>query len=294
MNLKEAHSYNLLKRDLDKKRWIDLAYKVNFRNSPELKSLSDEEFPKSVLIIPDGQRRFAQDARIETSTAYQMGTDNLLLQLKVLSHKDIPTQTAIAWGFSTDNWLRPPKEIDGLMTLMNKTIPKIEEHLDLIGGRFIHLGRKKIRENMALVYKDYPKLIENMHALEEKTKENPGKVIGIAVDFGGFDQDMRTHEDALNTGKIFPLNKKITLSPDEIWKWRDSGGLIRTVDLAIRAGEQITMGKGIGAFHSSDIGWLNGKNTQWITYEKRFPQVTLQDTAQAISAYAKARKMHGT
>lgn len=294
MNFREIYSYNLLKRDLDKKKWIDLAYKINFRHSPELRNLKDEEFPTSVLIIPDGQRRFGNDAKIETSRAYQMGADNLLLHLKTLSNMDIPTQTAIAWGFSTDNWSRPPKEIDGLMTLMNNAIPKIEEHLDLTEGRFIHLGRRQIRKNMATIYKDYPKLIENMHALEKKTYNNSGKVIALAVDFGGLDQDKRTHEDALNTGTIFKPDTKVHLSPEDIWRWRDSAGLIRTVDLAIRTGEQITVGKGIGTFHSSDIGWLNGKNTQWVTYEKRFPQLTLRDTAQAIITYANARKKHGS
>lgn len=294
MHAKEAWNYRRLKQDLDNKKWVDLAYKINFRNSPELRNLADTEFPRSVLIIPDGQRRFAHDARIENPTAYQMGADNLLLQLTTLSQADIPTQTAIAWGFSTDNWLRPPKEIDGLMTLMNSSIPEIEKHLDLTGGRFIHLGRKQIRANMASVYKDYPKLIENMHALENKTSKNPGKVIALAVDFGGFDQDLRTHEEALNTGTIFRPHTKVHVSPEDIWSWRDSAGLIRTVDLAIRTGEQIAAGKGIGTFHSSDTGWLNGKNTQWVNYEKRFPQLTLKDTAQAILTYANARKMHGS
>lgn len=293
MNTREALAYRSLKHDLDNKKWIDLKYKLGFRNSPELKKIPDELFPTSVLIVPDGQRRFGQDARLSNSTAYQMGADNLLLQLTTLANDDIPIQTAVAWGFSADNWARPSKDIDGLMTLMNSTIPKIETHLDKIDGRFVHLGRKKIRQDKAALYKDYPRLIESMCNLEEKTKHNHGKIIAVAVDFGGFDQDIRTHQEAMNAGTILRPNDTVCVAPEDVWNWRDSSGLVRTVGLAIRTGEQITAGHKIGTFHSSDIGWLNGKSTQWVTFEKRFPQLTLQDTARAIQVYATARKMQG-
>lgn len=293
MNIKEAWNYRNLKHDLDRKPWIDLAYKIDFRNSPELRELADEAFPKSVLIVPDGQRRFGQDARLSTPTAYQMGADNLLLQLTALSQPNIPIHTAIAWGFSSDNWSRPFKEIDGLMTLMNNTVPRIAEHLEKVEGRFIHLGRRDIREDKAALYRDYPALIESMHKLEEKTKGNHGKVIAVAVDFGGFDQDTRTHQKALDTGRQLSPDAEGIVTGENIWAWRDGAGIARTVDLGIRTGEKVLARKGVGTFHSSDIGWPNGKNTQWISFEKRFPQLTLQDTAQAIAEYAHLRKLQG-
>ncbi len=294
MNIKEAWTYRNLRADLNRKKWVDLEYKLNFRNSPELRNIPDEDFPKTVLIVPDGQRRFGEDARLSTAEAYQMGADNLFLQLKALSSHDVPIQTAIAWGFSADNWDRPPRQIDGLMTLMRKTIPDIAEHLDTVGGRFIHLGRREVRPEKAALYKDYSYLLEDMHKLEEKTQKNPGKVVAVAVDFGGLDQDVRSHQDAVNTGRVLQPGQIFQVTPQDVWEMRDSGGLIRTADLGIRTGEKILAGKkGVGMFHSSDIGWPNGKETLWVTYEKRFPQLTLQDTAYAIQQYAATEKRQG-
>lgn len=293
MNLREAVTYRNLKADLNRKGWVDLAYKVNFRGSPELRDIPDEAFPKTVLIIPDGQRRFGDDARISTPHAYKLGADNLILQLKALSSADVPIHTAIAWGFSADNWSRPPQQIDGLMTLMNNTIPEISQHLDKIGGRFVHLGRRNIREDKAELFKDYPVLIENMHDLERKTRKNKGKVIAVAIDFGGFDQDIRSHQAALDAGTMLRPEDPAEVLPENIWEWRDGGGLVHTADLGIRTGEKVLVQKGVGMFHSSDIGWPNGKGTYWVTYEKRFPQLTLQDTALAIREYALEEKRQG-
>lgn len=288
MNISEARHYYGLKHDLENKKWIDLARKGNFRRSPELRDIPDEAFPQTVLIVPDGQRRFAEDARLSTAAGYSLGADNLVTQLKALSHPEVPTRATIAWGFSADNWGRPEEQVDGLMTLMNNKIPEIEGIVKDIGGRFIHLGRHGARADMAEKFKDYPELIRNMNCLERDTAKNPGKVIAVAVDFGGTDQDIRTHRRAYLDGW-----NKDTIDEAQLWRWRDGRGVVRTADLAIRTGEEVLLSKGVGMFHSSDIGWPNGKNTYWVTFEKRFPQLTLQDTARAIRAYALQEKRLG-
>ena len=146
----------------------------------------------------------------------------------------------------------------------------IDNYLDELienNSRFVHLGR---RDRLP------KKLLQKFQMAEEKTKNNNGQVISLAVDFGGEDQNIRTAKKA----------REINFEIDEesIWKLRDTEGLIRSADLIFRTSETRT----------SDVGWMNGKHSVlFFSENKLFPEVTEEDLVEAISYYAQTKRNEG-
>ena len=94
--------------------------------------------------------------------------------------------TISMWGFSTDNWKRPPAEIACLMdifqTFVDDVLPPL---LSRNGARVIHLGRKdRLPE----------RLVSSMRALESATALTTGHVLNAALDYGGRDEIQRALE----------------------------------------------------------------------------------------------------
>src|SRR5262249_11810173 len=105
-----------------------------------------------------------------------------------------------------------------------------------------------------------------------------GQIIALAIDFGGEDQEIRLLESAKK------IKKEENITSELVWKIRDGKGVIRSADLLIRtSGEERT----------SDIGWLNGAQTELVFIKKLYPDVTTWDIAQAILNYSKRERRFG-
>lgn len=233
---------------------------------PVLKSLPKEKFPNHVLIIPDGNGRWAKRINSIPIIGHHHGVRILKEILRNL--RDLPIQIVSIWGFATDNWKRSKKEIDDLMKLFEEELE--DNLLDLMknNSRFVHLGRK---DRLPLT------LQTTIRKVEETTKNNKGKILCIAIDFGGEDQELRT----MKSIQKLPKNTNITLAL--IKKLRDGHGEIPPADLIIRtSGEQRT----------SDIGWL-GKNSEFYSISKLLPDATMEDFVQALISYSKRERRFG-
>lgn len=295
MNPKEMAMRQAVERELEKKGKLDAKYAKDFRHCPELRDIADNDFPNTVFVVPDRNRTHANNVGISVDEAYQVAADNLVMQLDALNTTSI--QAAIAWGFSVGNWQRPHDQVEGLMHLMNKTVNKLRPKILERNGRFIHLGRKEVRGDKAEEFPEYPELLANMKALEEETRLNRGKIVAAAIDFNGRDQDIRSHQKAVEygtqMGRLLQPGEHIVLGEDQLWCFRDGFGALHSADLGIRTGEKAHLKKGVGMFHTSDAGWPGLGETYWVTFEKPFPLLSLKDTATAIRAYAIEEKKQG-
>lgn len=233
---------------------------------PELQRIEKEKFPYHLLIIPDGNARFAKLIRSVPLVGHRRGVQVLKTVLKDL--QDLPIHIVTIWGFATDNWKRSKEEVEGLMMIFKKTLDEVLPDLLQNKSRFIHLGRKdRIPQHLK-------KTIEKT---ESETKENNHKILCVAIDFGGEDQELRIMQAVRN----LPKDEKINFNV--LRKLRDGHGEIPPADLIIRtSGEQRT----------SDIGWL-AQNSEFYSIKKLLPQTRIDDFVGAIIDYSKRQRRFG-
>ena len=92
-----------------------------------MKELDPERMPKHVAIIMDGNRRYSKiQGNMEVIKGHEIGVDTLE---KVLDWSiDLGIEIVTAYAFSTENFNRPKKEVEGLMDLFFKNFKKIVDH----------------------------------------------------------------------------------------------------------------------------------------------------------------------
>lgn len=249
---------------------VDLSVYDRF---PQLKEIPKEGFPKHLLIIPDGNRRFAKSLGQTPIEGHRQGIDIILDLLRDM--RELPINVVTFWALSSDNFnSRTPEEIQGLMQLMEIGIHTNLDELHVNNVRLIHLGRKD-RISRTL----YEAIV---HA-EELTNNNTGQTLCLAIDFSGEDQDVRVSQEIaqrVQAGKLLPQD----ITPQIICSLRDGRGLIPPADLLIRtSGERRTSG----------IGWLEGKETELYFTEKLFPQIKTDDIVNAIVDFARRQRRFG-
>mgnify|MGYP001599425292 FL=1 len=233
---------------------------------PQLKQIPKEMFPNHVLIIPDGNGRWAQRMNKPLIIGHKKGYQVLKEALEIL--QDLPINIVTIWGFASDNWKRSKQETENLMKLFKTAIENNLNPLLKKNTKFIHLGRKDR-------IPDYLK--QTITKAEQETLNNNRRIFCLAIDFGGEDQILRMMK---KTNKL-PKNTKLTI--DLVKKLRDGHGEIPPADLIIRtSGEQ----------RISDIGWL-GTNAEFYSVPKFLPQAQISDFIEAIIDYSKRNRRFG-
>lgn len=233
---------------------------------PRLQKIPKEKFPNHVLIIPDGNGRWAQRTQSSTIIGHRQGYGVLKKVLETL--QDLPINIVTVWGFAADNWKRPQQEVNDLMKLFERGLKEILPDLQKNNSRFIHLGRKdRIPDSLK-------KLIDKV---ERKTKTNNSRILCLAIDFGGEDQELRMMQAVY----YLPKGQKITL--EVIKKLRDGYGQIPPADLIIRTS---------GEKRTSDLGWLE-RNSEFYSIAKLLPDTQTEDFVKAIIDYSKRERRFG-
>lgn len=237
-----------------------------FDKFPQLKEISKEKFPKHVLIIPDGNGRWAKRINSIPIIGHRQGFKVLKDVLRNL--QELPINIVTVWGFAADNWKRSEKEVADLMKLFEEGLKDIVPDLVKNKSRFIHLGRKD----------RIPLSLQNaIKEAEKVSKNNKGKILCLAIDFGGEDQELRIMQ------AIQKLPKNINIDSELVKSLRDGQDEIAPADLIIRTS---------GENRTSDIGWL-GTNAEFYSIPKLLPDAGMEDFAKAIIDYSKRERRFG-
>lgn len=239
-----------------------------YEKFPQLKNIPADKFPGFLFIIPDGNRRYAKEKGQPALWGHKKGFDVMIKLLRMLRYT--PVKIVGFWGFSSDNWQRNEKEIEGLMGIFELMMSKHLGELMENNAKLVHIGRKD----------RLPKrLVDKIKDAEEKTKNNTGQILVIALDFGGDDQMIRMVEKAKK------LDKNTVVTPEVLYSLRDGGGLIPPTDLIIRTSE----------IRTSDVGWLNGKPTVlYFIPGKYFPQMDESDVFKGIEFFVNTKRRQGS
>jgi undecaprenyl diphosphate synthase len=132
------------------------------------------EAPRSVAIIMDGNSRWAAAKGMSVEAGHREGTR--ALRRTVEAAIDLNIRSLIVYAFSTENWLRPPAEVDALMEIFGETIRRELPDLAEQGVRTRFVGR---RDRVS------GELRRQMEELEAETAVRDRLELWIAFDYGG-------------------------------------------------------------------------------------------------------------
>ena len=132
------------------------------------------EGPSSVAVIMDGNSRWAASRGLSVEAGHREGTR--ALRRTVEAAIDLNIRSLTVYAFSTENWLRPPSEVDSLMEIFGDTIRRELPDLAEQGVRSRFIGR---RDRVS------PELLRQMEELEDETADRDRLQLWIAFDYGG-------------------------------------------------------------------------------------------------------------
>ena len=141
------------------------------------KDLTKENMPKHIAIIMDGNRRYSKVKKsIDVSKGHELGVDTLE---KVLGWSiDLGIEIITAYAFSTENFNRSEKEVDGLMKLFVKNFKEITTN------EKIHKNKVKVKAvgKLELMPDD---VREAILEAEKSTAHYSDRILNIAIGYDG-------------------------------------------------------------------------------------------------------------
>ncbi len=130
-----------------------------------------------IACIMDGNGRWAKRRGLPRTAGHTAGEEALATVVREASHRGIGWLTV--FGFSTENWVRPPSEVRHILGLHRKLFGRIEE-LNANNVRVNWIGRP-FDEPGSRTPANVQKAIRD--AIED-TKHNTGMVLTVAFDYG--------------------------------------------------------------------------------------------------------------
>lgn len=223
-------------------------------------------YPKHLVIIPDGNRRWAKEKGLPSIMGHDKGKERIGEILQLL--KDSKVQVLTVWAFSTENWKREESEVKYLMNMLGELI---KEH------RKTCLENKIVFKSLGRKTKLDPQLLNAMEDLEKETSkflsEPKIKRLNIAVDYGGRDEIIR----AIN--KI----ESDSITEEEFEKYLDTAG-IPDPDLIIRTSGEIRL--------SGILPWQSTYAELYFT-QKHFPDFDKTELDLAIEDFSNRKRRFG-
>ena len=178
-----------------------------------------ETIPEHVAIIMDGNGRWAQKKGLPRVFGHKEGVRRVreIVQASIKFGIKILT----LYSFSTENWGRPPKEIDFLLTLFKRTFEGEIEDLKKQGIRAKVIGRRdeKIKP-----------ILKEIELLENETKKGKILDLNIALNYGGRKEIIDSFKNILKKGicDLSLINEKVVNDNLYLSNVRDPDMLIRT------------------------------------------------------------------
>ena len=133
-----------------------------------------DKVPAHIAIIMDGNGRWAKSRFMPRTYGHKVGVETIRKVVKECSRLGVKYLTLYA--FSTENWKRPKEEVSALMGLLVKYLRNELEELHKKNVKILTIG-------------DISKLpeacIEELALAKEKTKDNTGLVMSLAINYGG-------------------------------------------------------------------------------------------------------------
>jgi len=223
------------------------------------------EYGIHVAIIMDGNGRWAERRGLPRAAGHRAGVAAVRRIVERAVNSDIGQLTLYA--FSSDNWRRPPAEVQSIFWLLRAFLRLETERMRQRGVRLRFVGR---RDRLA------PAVLKAMESAERVTAAGARLLVSVAIDYSSRHAIARA---ALSVSQAVP-------SPDVIWPRlvqalsADAGD----VDLLIRTG---------GEKRLSDFLLWESAYAELFFTDRMWPDFNESDLDEALREFCHRQRRYG-
>lgn len=227
----------------------------------------EKTIPNSLGIIVDGNRRWAKERGLPTLEGHRRGFEKLQDLIDWAHEAGI--KDVVAYVFSTENWHRAPEEVSYLMDLFRQQVRNVSEKFKKKNYRLKVIG---------VISKLAPDLQNLIHEAIEKTQNNTGLTVTLALSYGGRDEIV----DAVN--KILKdENKPHEITPEVFEKYLWSSE-IPDLDMIVRTS---------GEHRLSNFMTWKSVYSELFFPEEKFPGMTKELFQKLLEEYSSRQRRFG-
>lgn len=230
-----------------------------------IKNIVKETNLNHIAVIMDGNRRWAKNKGLPSAMGHKMGVESLKKVVRAADKFGIKYLTMYA--FSTENWNRKQEEVDFLMNLLATTLKNELNELHSNNVKITFIGNiEALNQNLQAV----------LDESKEKTKNNTGVNLQIAINYGARDEIVHAVNEILKSDI-----KKIDEKTFEQFLYTKNSP---NPDLLIRTGGELRV--------SNYLLWQIAYSEIYIT-EKFWPEFDENALIEAILSFSERQRRYG-
>ena len=241
------------------------------RNTSSTINIDENNVPRHVAIIMDGNGRWAKRRGMPRSMGHRAGAD--VLKEIVIAADEIGISALTVYGFSTENWKRPEQEVSLLMALIKEYLQKNVQYMYEHNVRIRFIGHiQGLSDELQTIISDSELL----------TKNNTGLTLQLAINYGGRDEIVRTVQELTQSvldGQLAVQDITEQYISDHLYTQEFSD-----VDLLIRPSKDYRI--------SNFLLWQLAYAEFWFT-DLHWPDFTKETLLVAVAAYQKRERRFG-
>lgn len=249
-----------------------------FFNNKKKKSEKSEEIiidktniPAHIAVIMDGNGRWAKERNLPRTMGHRAGMDTIRKIVKESSKVGVRYLTLYA--FSTENWKRPEDEVTALMKLV----------VEFIGKEINELHKNEVVFNVIGDISKLPQVCqESIFSAKEKTKNNKGLTLNIALNYGGRDEIVSGVKKIAQ--EILDNNIKVEDIDEQLISNHLYTSGMPDPDIVIRPSGELRL--------SNYLLWQSAYSEFWFS-NINWPDFTERDLHKAISDYQNRNRRFG-
>lgn len=251
------------------KRWLHKEKKEK-RTIEDLK-LNSASLPSHIAIIMDGNGRWAKKRAMPRIAGHKEGMETVRKITRIAD--DIGIQVLTLYAFSTENWKRPAKEVNFLMSLpemfLNSFLPEVME--------------RNIKIQMIGEMEGLPEYTKRaLNSALEKTKNNTGLILNFAMNYGSRHEIVKAVQNIMTDVKNGTVQIE-SIDESTINQYLMTSNLPEP-DLLIRTSGEVRL--------SNFMLWQLAYTELWFT-DTLWPDFGESDLVEAISVYQHRNRRFG-
>ena len=241
-----------------------------FQSSKKAEEIDLSNLPRHIAIIMDGNGRWAKKRGLPRTAGHAAGAETFR---RVATYcKDLGLDYLTVYAFSTENWKRPPEEVETIMGLLEQYLGEAIEKMERDGIRLKFFGDTSV-------------LSDSLRGLIHETDgitAHLGKVFqaNVCVNYGGRDEIVRA---ARQWAERVRSGEENALTEDVFASLLDSAG-IPDPELLIRPGGEMRI--------SNFLMWQTAYSEMLFT-DTLWPDFGEKDINAAIVQYQKRDRRFG-